>query len=289
MDGNWKMIFSLYIDIPEEELEKDLGPFPGELIERTIQVKKYYDKYYTRLIDNHTAYAKHIGVPYIPFGRDAAYMSFYEDLKSKYPYIPEYHIINFYKFHLLEEMTKKYEKVLYIDLDVVFNTEENFFDTMTEGLHIFAKDLKEDLAPLLNTNNFNLHRRAPIAKWFLVKAMCLESFTPYEDVIYNTGIMAADRKTMEHLGYMDNLDECLKLINKLKEDGSIFTKNITDTFDWNNEVIASYLIFKNQVPIVNTDGPWNYHERRKSKPEFDYDDKKIIHFIRKHFEWYFGE
>ena len=138
MDGNRNLIFSLYIDIPNENLEKDLGPFPGELVERTIQVKESYQEYYSRLIDNHRAYANTIGVDYIPYGRDIAYMAFYEEWKSKFPMIPEYHIINFYKFYLLEKLTKEYDNVLYIDLDVAFNTDKNFFDTMTEGLHLFC-------------------------------------------------------------------------------------------------------------------------------------------------------
>lgn len=285
MDGNRNLIFSLYIDIPDENLEKDLGPFPGELVERTIRVKESYQEYHSRLIDNHRAYANTIGVDYIPFGRDDCYRSFYEEWNKKFPMIPEYHIINFYKFYLLEKLTKEYDKVLYIDLDVAFNTDKNFFKTMTNGLHIFVKDLKEDMNTIINTENYNLHRRAPTAKWFLVKAMCMEECISHTDSILNSGIMAADRNTMEQLGYIDNLEDCLNLIAKLKTD-SIFTDKIQETFDWNNEAVCTYLVAKHNVPVVNTDGPWNYHVRRITRDQFDSDEKYIIHFIMKYFDWY---
>jgi len=287
MDGNRNLIFSLYIDIPDENLEKDLGPFPGELVERTIQVKESYQKYHSRLIDNHRAYAKTIGVDYIPFGRDKLYTEFYESWHKKFPMIPEYHIINFYKFYLLEKLTKEYDKVLYIDLDVAFNTDKNFFDTMTDGLHIYVKNLEGDMNRIISNNNYNLHRRAPTAKWFLVKAMCMEECIPHTDQILNSGIMAADKKTMDQLSYMDNLEDSLKLIGRLKTD-SIFTDKIQETFDWNNEAVCTYLVCKHDVPIVNTAGPWNYHVRRIDREQFDNEEKYIIHFIMKHFNWYFG-
>ena len=283
-----RVIFSLYIDIPDENLEKDLGPFPGELVERTIRVKESYQKYHSRLLENHRAYANSIGVDYIPFGRDDNYKEFMKRIQSKFPFIPEYHIINFYKFYLLEQMTEKYDQALYIDLDVAFNTDKNFFDTMEDGLNIFVKDLSLDMDHIISEDNYNLHRRAPTAKWFLVKAMCLEEFVTHTDQILNTGIMAADSKTMRQLDYTNSLDDCINLIAKLKSEETIFTKRIQDTFDWNNEAICTYLVNKNNVKVVNTDGPWNYHERRQTQAEFNLDEKYIIHFIMKHFEWFFG-
>ena len=51
------------------------------------------------------------------------------------------------------------------------------------------------MSSIIQKDNYNLHRRAPTAKWFLVKAMCMEEFVQHTDQILNSGVMAANRKT----------------------------------------------------------------------------------------------
>ena len=48
-------------------------------------------------------------------------------MKSKYPFLTTYNIINFYKIYLLYKFSSKYDEILFLDFDVP-NTKENFFE-----------------------------------------------------------------------------------------------------------------------------------------------------------------
>ena len=55
-------------------------------------------------------------------------MNYQQQMQSKYPYLTTYNVINFYKIHLLYELSKEYDEVLYLDFDVVPMKYDNFFN-----------------------------------------------------------------------------------------------------------------------------------------------------------------
>ena len=52
------------------------------------------------------------------FEYDADWIVYSEKLKEKL-YLTAYNIVNFYKIHLLYELSKNYDEILYLDFDVV--------------------------------------------------------------------------------------------------------------------------------------------------------------------------
>ena len=284
-----RVIFSLYINIPDKNLELDMGPFPEDNIERTVRVKTEYTKYFDQLIDNHKTYANGLGIDYKYFVRDRHYEEFYASLIERAPYLSEYNVINFYKFYLIEKLSKEYDEILYVDLDVAFNTEENFFNEwdLSKGIHLAARDLKEKaMRYIRNAREYN--RRDPAIKYLLCMAMAMLEFKGFEHPIYNTGIIGINKEYVKKLNYTDKLPSYLKLITKTMHD-NFFTEELCRSFDWNNEAIFSYIVFKDEIECIDTTGEWNYHIRRQNREQFDKDNKKMIHFILKYFDWYFGD
>ena len=106
------IIYSIYIENEELNLsEKHLYT--------KIQLKKHYDK----LIEVKQNYANICNAKFIVYGND----TYYQKFRKKYEGL-EFDVINLYKIHMLERLSNEYNNVLYLDLDVIPNTSENFFE-----------------------------------------------------------------------------------------------------------------------------------------------------------------
>lgn len=276
-----RVIFSLYIDIDDENLEMDMGPFPGDDIERTVRVKQEYTKYRAQIIENHRSYAQLIGVDYINYGRTASYCKF----RDQFPGISEYNVINFYKFYLMEQLAKDYDEVLYVDLDVVFNTDKDFFahHDLSAGIHLSARDMKDRaMRYVCDAREYN--RRDPGIKWLI----CFSMDQRYDGPIYNTGVVAATAEQIRHLDFTNQIDDYVDRIN-LAEAESFLVDELKLAFDYNNEAMFSHRVWEQGISCVDTTGPWNFNVRNLEKIEYDDAEKFIIHFIQKDLHWYFGD
>ena len=107
------IIYSIYIENKEPNLS-----------EKHQFTKTQLEKHYDRLVDVKKEYAKHCNAEYRIYGND----TYYQKFKKKFDGF-EFDIINLYKIYLWEELGKEYDNVLYLDLDVIPNTTENFFET----------------------------------------------------------------------------------------------------------------------------------------------------------------
>ena len=106
------IIYSIYIENEELNLsEKHLYT--------KIQLKKHYDK----LIELKQNYAIKCNAKFMVYGND----TYYQKFRKKYEGL-EFDVINLYKIHMLERLSNEYDNVLYLDLDVIPNTSENFFE-----------------------------------------------------------------------------------------------------------------------------------------------------------------
>jgi len=293
MDGNRKVIYDLYIDIPDENLCKDIGKYAGDKLEKSERSKIEYNKYYDELLKNKEDYAKKIGADFFHHGRDEQYSEFFKEIKNKHPHLTEYLIINFYKLYLLEIYADKYDEVLYVDFDVVFNTDEDFFEVwnMKDGIHVWAEDYTKYAKEFMNrTPSEKLNLRSMVNKYFISHAMLMEEFEELTYPVINTGIIGSSSDHIKKLAFMKHLDDMIRLINWLKEDpNSMYSENIQSTFDWNNEPMFTYRMQKENIPLIYTNGPWNVMINSNwDKRDYDLLDKKIIHMIYKRFDWCLG-
>ena len=122
MDHNADMkriIFSLYIDIDKSELDYQ-APYAWdtEQLPKTEKTKLLFQEYYPWLKERHIDYSRTLGVDYTLYENDEKWYEFKKYFNKTYPQVTAYNVVNFYKIHLLYELSKEYDEVLYLDFDV---------------------------------------------------------------------------------------------------------------------------------------------------------------------------
>ena len=296
-------IFSIHIEIPDDKLDSPRD-YSGLEISKSQMVKNQLLKYHDKLLENHLEYANNIGAEYIHFGRDDKY----ENFKERFPNLSEYDVINLYKIYLLDELTKTYDHVLYVDFDVYFRDNHSVFDFLPLDYLMCCKyTFKGDI--LIPKKNISLYFktydhdfRNPQTKYWNTHAMLMEEGLGGDNDVFNTGIVVASRYVMDKLDYFSDIDDTIALMKHLKEDGdSLYSGNLQSQFGYDNETIFSYKVKKNNVPYYNLEDSWHYitmldhgdaltpgtryWNMAKAKYDTECREKKvsIVHFISKNF------
>jgi len=187
-------------------------------------------KYGKQLVKKHQEYAEYCG---------AAHRMYY--IKKDVNYAS----LQFLKLIIAEKLTETYDKVLYLDLDVIPKSKINFFE-----YHDFNKLLcHKTLAP----------------RWkILRKRLMLESegiSSPHN--IINTGVIGMSKPIAD----MIQLSKREKEINKLfdlgvpESQGSrlLWKESEIQNMDLpNNEITLSYIVEKYKVPCHDIGMAWNF-------------------------------
>ena len=273
-----KVIYSTYVDVPAKEHYGQSKNKHDTEKKADITVNAF-KKHYQRLIDCKQAYADKIGARFMMFEYDLRYQSFEQKLLKVCPALTGYEIINFYKIHLLEELSKSYDEILYLDFDAIPMTNESFFDKWDLSKGICVKDNNEYVDTSYKVNH---SIRSPSAKYFNCHAMLLETgYSPRNDVI-NTGIIGARKEDVNRLNYFKDFQGTIDLMTKLRTDKSgLYPQNIIDMFRYDNETIFSYKVKVNKVDIQWLDDEWHYFfDKQKYVP----DKTKIAHCVCKDFD-----
>lgn len=282
-----KVIFSIYVDIPEDKLDNP-GWFKedGTQIntDKSKEVKDKLREFADRLDDNKRQYAESIGADYILFKDDEQYADFCEMFRTKYPQVSEYDIINFYKHWLMKELAKDCDHVCYIDFDVICNTTEDIFAAHDSNKFACAESNAQAAHGKTFIHNYRHCIRNPATKYWNTHAMLSEEgFEPSTDV-FNTGIMIASKQVLEQLGYFDDFEQVLELMTHLKNDpDSMYPSNIQRVFNYDNETVFAYKVVVNKVEIDYINDSWHacIFKAQELKGE------KMYHMIGKEFEQYF--
>jgi len=272
-----RVIYSLYVDVPADE-HYGKSKNQHDTADKASITVNAFKKHYKKLIDCKRHYANTINADFIMF-EQAQYQSFEKNFKYDFPELTGYEIINFYKIHLLYELSKKYDEILYLDFDVIPLTKESFFDAwdLSKGICVYSNN---DKVEKKSATNHSI--RSPSAKYFNCHAMLLEEgLNPDNDVI-NTGIICAKKEDIIKLDFFGKFKDTIDLMTKLKKDTSgLYPQNIVDMFRYDNETIFSYKREVNKVDIQWLDNKWHYFlDTQKFIPE----DTKIVHTISKDFD-----
>ena len=296
-----KCIYSLHIDIPQELLDNPKS-FKDNPLTKSEMAKIGFNQYKDQLIDNHASYAKAVGAQYIHFQRD----NDYEEFRKRFTNLSEYDIVNLYKIWLLDKLTREYDLVMYVDLDVYFRDKASIFDTVPADHSICCLyDTSEDLHITATNTYFNKFKkdfRNPEAKYWNAHAMLVEEDLEPDNYVFNTGIIITSKKCMEQLDYFSDIDEVLENMKELKEDEfSMYPEKVRGSFGYDNETIMAYKVNKNKVAVTQLPVWWHWRHYYKSKEamipgtfQFKDDlyrlskkcdewDVSIIHFISKNF------
>ena len=242
------IIYSIYIE------NKD-----SNLSEKHLFTKNQLEKHYDRLIDVKKKYADICNAEFVIYGDDDDYKEF----KSKYKGY-EFDLINLYKIYLWEKLGKKYNNVLYLDLDVVPNTNENFFDTFDMNkicvyapnatIDIWSQEDKERYKKgKINFSKVISHKD----KYDMyVKALCKKSMLAIDNkldtdyLIANTAILGANSNAISKLKFTERLDSMIDVLNKSKKE-KLFGEEVSKLFFANNEIFFHYLLDKDNIDWYN--------------------------------------
>ena len=250
-----RVIYSFYIDI-----QKPVSHFENQ---------KKFNNNYQWLLEKQMAYADTIGVEYKHFTYDDDYIEF---SKQFGPEISEYNIINFYKLHLL--YTLDYEEILYLDLDVIPVTNENFFEVwdLSKGIAIMSEDW------FCKDRHRQHHTiRSPLAKYWNARAMLGEIYP-----VFNTGIIGANKKSLDELDYFGNFEKTIDFMTDLIND-EFWPDDIRNLFGYDNETIFAYKLFGQGLKYQNLyETGWHYF---MDKWSFIPKETKLIHCISKDFNY----
>jgi len=267
-----RVIYSLYIDVPENEFVDN--------IETNLNTKKQFKENYIKLLANKQWYADQLNVDFKIFEYED-YIEYYNYFKKKYPYITTYNIINFYKLHLLCELSKSYDEILYLDFDVVCLTNENFFETwnLNKGICVYNNSSLVKTIEAVTERSQTI--RSPTSKYYNTQAMLIEKGLNPKNKVINTGIIGANKNHINQLKYFDDFDNDLNIMTKLKSNYDIFPKKIVDFFGYDNETLFSVKLIENNVPVQWLDNHWHYFFDTQG---FIPKETKFVHTINKKFD-----
>jgi len=273
-----RVIYSLYVDVPAKEHFGD-SKNKHDTVDKANVTINAFKNHYDRLIETKIAYAEYCQADFVMFEYDDQYKTFEQNFLKDFPVFTGYEVINFYKIHLLYELAKKYDEILYLDFDAVPLTTKSFFD---------AWDLSKGICVYNNNNyvnkfyNVSQSIRSPSAKYYNCHAMLLEhGLNPKNDVI-NTGIIGARKEDIQQLDFFGKFKDTIDMMTELRNDTSgLYPQNIIDMFRYDNETIFSFKREVNKVPIQWLDDKWHYF---LDKQGFIPKDTKIVHAISKDFD-----
>lgn len=282
-----KIIFSIYVDIPNDKLDNP-GWFRDDGTQintnKSEEVKSQLHEFADRLDSNKAQYAKSIGADYILFTDDEQYESFCEMFRKDFPQVSEYDIINFYKHWMMKELAQEYDNVCYMDFDVVCNTTEDIFAAHDLDKFACAESNAEAAHGKTFIHNYKHCIRNPASKYWNTHAMLSEEGVDSNADVFNTGIMIASKEVLEQLGYFDDFDKTLELMTFLKTDpDTMYPWNIQRVFNYDNETVFGYKVVANQVKIDYMKNEWHCCVLKGQDPI----GAKMYHMIGKEFERYF--
>ena len=277
-----RVIYSLYVDVPEKE---HYGPskFKYDTLEKALETRNSFKDNYKRLIAVKREYAKAIGVSFKMYEYDKQYQTFEKNLLKDFPELTGYEVINFYKIHLLYELAKKYDEILYLDFDAVPVTKDSFFEVWDLQNHIAVYNNNT----MINKNDRTIDKmihgiRSPTAKYYNCQAMLIATNNNPNNDVVNTGIIGASKKQILKLDFFGGFKDTIDLMTKLRKEGfdNLYPQNIIDMFRYDNETIFSYKINVNKVAIQWLDRRWHYFfDTQFYIPK----ETKIVHTVNKDF------
>ena len=281
------VIFSIYIKIPEEDLDNP-GWYneEGKLqdTDKSKQTKNYFAKYYDKLKQRHIDYARTLGVDYILHEYDNDYIKYVSYFKKNYPQISVYDIINFYKQELMKRYAHKYDEVCYLDFDVIPNTDESIFNVVKHDEFGCAETNREaEWGKTVETKWYNTCIRNPSSKYWNCHAMLNEIGLDPDTDVFNTGIMVAASKMIKRLDYFGEFEEILDLMSKVKYDkSSMYPHNIQRIFNYDNETVFAFKRVVNNIKIKYLGNDW-HHKVQDEKWYVFNENAKMYHVINKRF------
>ena len=276
-----RIIYSIYVDIPIAE-HYGKSKNRNDSVEKASVTVNAFKEHYDRLVTSKKDYADSINVPFKMYEYDEQYKTFEKNFAKDFPEFTGYEVINFYKIHILNELAKDYDEILYLDFDAIPLTKDNFFDVWNLSKGICVLDNNDAVIHNIRVNH---SIRSPSAKYYNCQAMLIDGGYPHRNDVINTGIIGARKEDIIKLDFFGGFRHIIDLMTSLRSKGyseaGLYPQNIIDMFRYDNETIFSYKVQVNDVNIQWFDTEWHYFF---DKQKFIPDQTKIVHAICKDFD-----
>lgn len=290
-----KTIFSLYIDIPEHLLyetgySKDADRRAAEnevdhRVERALETKDKLAAYKNDLRWHQNRYAEYCDAEYKFYTFDKDWVDFYRYCKSINNDLPMYHIVNYYKHHLMHKLSYENDAVFYMDIDVIPRTKRDIFEEHDMNI-LWAKNNDElaEWGKSHDLSEYNRCDRNPATKYWNCYALLMEDFLDPENNVINTGTVIGGSEAIQAMAWNDEFEGVIEKMKALKEDEfSMFPEALRSRFAFDNETIFSYLVQSKELNYDTLDDQW--HGRL---PDEGIDQTHLmVHAINKKFEFFF--
>ena len=273
-----RVIYSLYVDVPVKEHYGN-SKNKHDTTVKAFKTVNAFRIHYDRLIECKKIYAEYCKADFKIFEHDVQYETFEKNLLKDFPELTGYEVINFYKIHLLYELSKEYDEILYLDFDVVPLTNESFFSVwdLSKGICVYDNN-----SQVIKSVTVNHSIRSPSAKYYNCQAMLLEYGLSSKNDVINTGIIGARKEDIQQLDFFGKFKDTIDLMTKLRNDTSgLYPQNIIDMFRYDNETIFSFKREVNNIQIQWLDDQWHYFFDTQN---FIPKDTKLVHCICKDFD-----
>lgn len=259
-----RVIFTCYDDLQDKDDKLNLLSFQQN------QIKDYFD----RLIQNKKDYAEQIGAHFI----------FYHNEMSGFVLDDvglEFTKANLYKHCLMAKLAEEYDEVMYVDMDVVFNTRKNVFEELDLSKGIHVKDQDDYVISKINKEVLlkQLGNRSPTIKYHITKDM----LGGKDCHVINTGIMIGKSEHIKLIKFEERIKGLIQKINDIEKDTFLRLHYYV-----NNESIFSYILEEYNIPYVLMEEKW--HTLIEEDPKYlDWNNIEIAHFLNKKFNAFFKD
>ena len=268
-----RVIYSWYYDIPTDELVSH------------HESKDKFKEYYDWLLASQQCYARKIDVDYKHFTADNNFMNYQKWFSDNYPEVSTYNVVNFYKIHLMYELAKDYDEILYLDLDVIPVTDLNFFEEfdLSKGIAILSgTGINQKPIRKGDTLKYTHDVRSPMAKLWNSKCMLAElDFDIDTPSVFNTAIVGARACDLHALKYFDDFKDTLNLMSEMITD-DFYPETIRCMFGYDNETLWGVKTYINNIKWQELGDEWHYFMDNWS---YVRSASKFIHCVSKDFEY----
>ncbi len=180
------------------------------------------------------------------------------------PTSTDYVNVQFDKIFKLEELSKYYDNVVYFDMDIIPITKKNIFKSFNFNkvsiydytIEINSRKNIKHISEITKDNQY-ISPMMMYSKVCAKNAMLMIDDIVGSENIVNTGVICANKNSVEKLSFTERMNDMNKKLSLAIED-NLYPDLMSKAWIKNNEVYFSYLLEKYNIEFNNIGIQWNY-------------------------------
>lgn len=259
-----RVLFTVYIELQDHEIQADTEHYSWDSprISKSERTRIEFQRNYHRLKNRQSHYAQLCSADYFVIGRDARFNNF----RMRFESLSLYQIVNLYKIHLLQHYANMYEQLLYLDFDVVPNSNISIFDAFDFSAGVCVRQQTP-----VNPDKPYRSERDPVAKIQLTRGLLAMNGINRRPHVINTGIIGIHAGDVRRLNFFGH--DFPQLIEATLRLG----------YSVNNEAFFAYRLCANGLNVQWLSDSWHHIYDSKAVGHLN-NEAHMIHVINKRFD-----